>query len=101
MAFAYYIADATSRFSLWTDADGYAVNSVAHSPTGNLFATGSSDLCARIWRYVLIGHISLLYRPFVHLNSTFLPISLSFWGRSADRSLGLVPPPTPWQPEAS
>src|ERR1700735_4459761 len=62
----------------WTDADGCAVISVAASPTGKLFATGSGDLRTRIWRSVLIGHFSFLYRPFVHLNSAFIPFSLSF-----------------------
>ena len=30
------------------------VISVAPSPTNNLFATGSGDMRARIWRYVLL-----------------------------------------------
>lgn len=34
--------------------DPHVVISVAPSPTGKLFATGSGDLRARIWKYVLL-----------------------------------------------
>ena len=32
----------------------YAVISVAPSPVGTLFATGSGDMKARIWRYTYV-----------------------------------------------
>ena len=38
-----------------------SVISVAPSPQGELFATGSGDLRARIWRYVFLGLVSLHY----------------------------------------
>jgi hypothetical protein len=37
-----------------------AVISVAPSPTGGLFATGSGDMRARIWRLVQIRFITLI-----------------------------------------
>ena len=37
------------------EANCCVVISVAPSPVGNLFATGSGDMKARIWRYVGYG----------------------------------------------
>ena len=37
---------------LWLTTVSYLVISVAPSPKGELFATGSGDMRARIWKYV-------------------------------------------------
>ncbi|KAB8252371.1 WD40-repeat-containing domain protein [Aspergillus flavus] len=47
-----------------------SVISVAPSPTGSLFATGSGDMSARIWRYILSYHseFALLLHYLLNLN---------------------------------
>lgn len=59
--------------STLANAPRLSVISVAPSPTGKLFATGSGDMRARIWRQVLIHFFSTAY-----LAAICLPFSLSF-----------------------
>lgn len=60
----------------FTFADGYAcaVISVAPSPTGKLFATGSGDMRARIWRSVLFSaYCALLYLTTLSVSTLVSP----------------------------
>lgn len=52
-------------------ANSVTVISVAPSPTNNLFATGSGDMRARIWRYVPTG-LQGVHRPGGFLFSSLL-----------------------------
>lgn len=54
-----FITDGSSLANL-----PWAVISVAPAPTGNLFATGSGDMRARIWRYVPLSCVSFLEARF-------------------------------------